>query len=116
MKLKGNPEMNMEVASALINGVFIPLMGVMLIPRALREAVTGKYQGFKNVSLIYYAVIIASLQMILIFPRFGVSLEMIYRLVFVTVFPFLMSYFLVKISDKFQLKMDYQIRKSNQKI
>lgn len=110
----GETVMNMDILNALINGVLVPLMGVVLIPRALREQDTGKYLGLKDVRLIYYAFLIAGVQTTLILPRFGISFEMLFRLMFVTAFPFLLSISLVKISDRFSLKIDYQIRKSNQ--
>lgn len=106
--------MNEEIVNAMINGVVVPLMGVVLIPRALREQDTGKYLGLKDVRLIYYAFMIAAVQTIIILPRFGLGFEMFIRLMFVTTFPFLVSITLVKISDRFGLNISYQIRRSDQ--
>lgn len=100
--------------NALINGVLVPLMGIVLIPRALREQDTGYYVGFRDKRLIYFAIIIAGLQALLVIPRFGIGLEMIFRMVFVTTFPFLVSIALVKVSDRFGLNISYQIRRSDQ--
>lgn len=107
--------MNEVMLGAIINGVLVPFMGIVLIPRALREPETGRYLGFRTSRLVPFALIIACAEMLLIVPRFGVSFEMIYRLVFVTTFPFIISIVLIKVCDKFNFNIDYQVRKSDQK-
>lgn len=108
--------MSEDILSALINGVLVPFMGIFLIPRALREKDTGRYIGFTDVRLICYGILIAGLQALLVFPRYGFSIEMLTRLLFVTAFPFFVSIVLVKVSDKFNLDISYQIRRSGQSI
>lgn len=107
--------MNEFMLNALINGVLVPFMGIVLIPRALREPETGRYIGFNNPRLLHYALIMACMHMLILFPRVGASLEMIYRLAFVTAFPFIVSLVLVKIYDTFGLNIDQQVRRSDEK-
>lgn len=107
--------MNEDLLNALINGVLAPFMAIVLIPRALREPETGRYIGFNNPRLLHYALIMACMHMLILFPRVGASFEMIYRLAFVTAFPFIVSLVLVKIYDIFGLNIDHQVRISGQK-
>ena len=107
--------MNEDLLNALINGVLAPFMAIVLIPRALREPETGRYIGFNNPRLLHYALIMACMHMLTLFPRFGASFEMIYRLAFVTAFPFIASLVLVKIYDIFGLNIDHQVRRSGKK-
>ena len=107
--------MNEFMLNALINGVLVPFMTIFLIPRALREPETGKYIGFNIPRLLHYALIMACMHMLTLFPRFGASFEMIYRLAFVTAFPFIASLVLVKIYDIFGLNIDHQVRRSGKK-
>ena len=107
--------MNEDLLNALINGVLAPFMAIVLIPRALREPETGRYIGFNNPRLLHYALIMACMHMLILFPRVGASFEMIYRLAFVTAFPFIVSLVLVKIYDIFGLNIDHQVRRSGQK-
>ena len=107
--------MNEDLLNALINGVLAPFMTLFLIPRALREPETGRYIGFNNPRLLHYALIMACMHMLILFPRVGASFEMIYRLAFVTAFPFIVSLVLVKIYDIFGLNIDHQVRRSGQK-
>ena len=107
--------MNEFMLNALISGVLVPFMGIVLIPRALREPETGRYIGFNNPRLLHYAVIMACMNMLILFPRLGASFEMIYRLAFVTAFPFIVSLVLVKIYDIFGLNIDHQVRRTDQK-
>lgn len=104
-----------EVMLNTISFVLLPFMAIALIPRALREPETGRYMGFNNPRLVHYALIIASIKMLTLVPRFGVSFEMIYRLAFLTAFPFIVSLVLVKIYDIFGLDLDYQVRRTDQK-
>ena len=107
--------MNEFMLNALINGVLVPFMGIVLIPRALREPETGRYIGFNNPRLLHYALIMACMYMLILFPRFGASLETIYRLAFCTAFPFIASLVFVKIYDIFGLNIDQQVRRTDEK-
>ena len=104
-----------EVMLNTISFVLLPFMAIALIPRALREPETGRYMGFNNPRLVHYALIIACMEMLILFPRFGVSFEMIYRLAFVTSSPFIVSLVVVKIYDIFGLNIDHQVRRTDQK-
>lgn len=106
--------MNEDILNGLINGVLVPLMSIVLIARALRVQDTGTYVVSRDKRLIYFAIIIACMQSFLIIPRFGIGLEMMFWMLFVTAFPFPVSIALVKVSGRLRLNICYQIRRSDQ--
>jgi hypothetical protein len=74
--------------SLAINGVVVTVLATIVIPRYLREPVTGKFQGFKEIALLHIYLGFGLFTAIAVVPRYGYSFESYIRILSTALIPF----------------------------
>jgi hypothetical protein len=74
--------------SPAINGVVVAALATIVIPRYLREPVTGKFQGFKEIALLHIYLGFSLFTALAVIPRYGYTFESYIRILITALIPF----------------------------
>ena len=97
----------------LINGFILSLFATWFIPSAIRDSKSGIYKGFRNKLIYCHFGFLLIFEWNLLFPKMGMSLMTVARILFCTLLPFAMAFLYVKMTQKKMFGTEFSM-KSNE--